>query len=114
MGEFERVFFISWLGCTVCENEAVSLGPRWHVDSSPGAGGDRGVCMGWWVLRLVRFLCWGMCQALLLRRVATTAWQADLQNKVSVSKDRALEARRVLSLSSKNQFFKTKTALPSV
>lgn len=70
--------------------------------------------MGWWVLRLVRFLCWGMCQALLLRRVATTAWQADLQNKVSVSKDRALEARRVLSLSSKNQFFKTKTALPSV
>lgn len=36
-----------------------------------------------------------MCQAPLLRRMATTAWQADLQNKVSVSKYTASEARWV-------------------
>lgn len=72
----------------MCEDEAMSLGPPWYVDSSPGTGGDRGVCDGSVGAEPVCFLCWEMCQALLLRRMATTAWQADLQNKVSVSKHR--------------------------
>ena len=53
------------------------------------------------------FLCWGMCQALLPRRMATMAWKADLQDKVSVSKHRLWKpgefCHRVLRTSSLKQ-----------
>lgn len=60
------------------------------------------------------FLGWWLCQTPLLRRMATKAWPADFQNKVSMSKERALKAKRVLSLGSKNQFFTTKAASQSL
>lgn len=40
--------------------------------------------------------------------MVTKIWQVDFQSRVSVSESRAGEARQVLSLSPKNQFFKTK------